>query len=330
MITRNDVAKQAQVSVATVSRAFSGNGYVSDEKKAKVMAVAKDLGYQPNPVAISLKKNKTHQLLYYVRDLSNYFYLEMYKGMMAYARSNDYMVVISGDLDYQQIGSLMVDGIILPTLYFDSPQYTGMLRVPIVTICHGQISSSRSNGKVIVDSAEAIDAAVQYLKSKGHDKIAFASLLKGEWDEPRVSQFQRLMQPRYGNLLQTYIFGPESFEENTEEINFYELGMMCAKEFIETKCDATAILCFNDATAMGFINHIQSCGLKVPQDVSVMGIDGQAMGAYTSPSLTTVSMSPYQHGVECAKVLIGLIEGEEIVPNSMEIAIVERESVRRI
>lgn len=114
MVTRKDIAVKAGVSVSVVSRALNNSGYVEAEKKERILQIAKELGYSPNPVAMSLATRRTKQILFYCKDLKNSFNIETYQGMMQAAQERGYMVVINGTIDFHQIKNLMVDGLILP------------------------------------------------------------------------------------------------------------------------------------------------------------------------------------------------------------------------
>lgn len=114
MITRKDIAEKAGVSVTIVSRALNNSGYVAKEKKEKVIRIAENMGYYPNPVSMSLQTRKTNQIAFYCKDLRNPFNIEMYHGMMEEAKKRNYMVVLSGKLEFKRIKGMMVDGIIMP------------------------------------------------------------------------------------------------------------------------------------------------------------------------------------------------------------------------
>ena len=114
MITRKNIAERAGVSISVVSRALNNSGYVDAEKKRKILQIAKELDYHPNPVAMSLTSQRTKQILFYCRELENAFNIEMYEGMLEAANKRDYMVVVHGKLDFSSIRNTMVDGLILP------------------------------------------------------------------------------------------------------------------------------------------------------------------------------------------------------------------------
>ena len=100
IITRKDIAEKAGVSVSVVSRALNNSGYVEAEKKERILQIAQELGYAPNPVAMSLASRRTRQILFYCKDLKNAFNIEVYEGMMQAAKKRNYMVVFNGDTDF--------------------------------------------------------------------------------------------------------------------------------------------------------------------------------------------------------------------------------------
>lgn len=329
MVNRNHVAKKAGVSVATVSRVFNDVGYVTQEKRDLVMKAAQELGYKPNPVAISLKRRKTHQLMYYIRDLYNLYYMEMYRGMMDYTRDTDYRFIISGDLDSDQIDSLMIDGVVLPTEFFDSLEFRMNLRVPVLTAGHGMVKTNDAE-HVIVDTGCAMELALKYLRDKGHERIAYASLNKDAVLESRQAQFCAQMKDTLGDALPFYLYGPTHFHETKDEIDYYEIGAFCARQFAASRSDATAVVCFNDTAAIGFISGLHGTGIRVPEDVSVIGFDGHVESGYSNPPLTTVSLEPYRHGMECARVLIDRIEGRASISGEIPVRVIERASVKNL
>ena len=307
MITRKDVAERANVSVTIVSRVLNNSGYVAKEKREAVRRAVKELKYQPNPVAVSLKKNRTRQILFYVNDLSNYFYMELYQGMMAYALKKDYLIVMSGELNPSQIGRIMIDGMILPNEFYSADAFTEEFYIPVVVASHGtQINHKFTN--VDANTAVAMQKAITYLRSKGHIRIAYAAKFRTDYSDPRHQTFRELMSCVYGDRVMHYIMGRKEEELEEGVINYFESGRHAARYYIDQKIDATAIISFNDDTAIGLMSEFYRHGIRVPDAVSVIGIDGQMEGMYSSPPLTSVSLNPYEQGRKCAEILIRQIE----------------------
>jgi LacI family transcriptional regulator, repressor for deo operon, udp, cdd, tsx, nupC, and nupG len=311
MVLRSDVAKHACVSLAVVSRVLNKSGYVAQEKRDRVLRAVEELQYHPNPVARSLKSNRTNQILYYIIDLSNNYYMDMYKGMMEYATAAGYNVIISGNLDAEQITKLMVDGVVFPFEDAASVEDLRRIRVPMVAAAYN-LYHINVDHSIKVDLAGAVRIALDHLKSLGHDSIGFAAMDISEFDL-RLNTFRQEMAGTPD--LDSLIFGP-GFQDSQamlrlRETNYFERGILAARQYLAGDRRASAILCFNDDTAMGLLSHLQSAGISIPGDLSVVGIDDHFSSAYTSPPLTTVAIHPVLHGRECVKALIDLIEGRE-------------------
>ena len=99
-VTRKDIAELCGVSVSVVSRALNNSGYVEESKRRKIIETAEKLNYIPQPVAMSLQERRTKQLLYYCKDLSNEYYVDMYRGMCEAANERGYLVTISGMMEF--------------------------------------------------------------------------------------------------------------------------------------------------------------------------------------------------------------------------------------
>lgn len=329
MANRNQVAKLAGVSVAAVSRVLNNSGYVSQEKRERVLAAVRELEYHPDPIARSLKNRNSHQLLFYIRDISNSYYIEMYTGMAGYANAHGYMVVVSGGFDGDRIKSLMIDGILLPSQEFATAEFLGGLKLPTVVATYG-IPVDPSLVAVDANAAEAVRIAIEHLRTKGHERIGYLSNNVAIDDDPRQAAYLRELGPVLGAKLREAIIGPETKRGPQAEVRFLENGYEAGLQFLERRPEVSALVCFNDDSAIGFISCIQAHGIRVPEDISVVGIDGHWGGVYSSPPLTTVSISPRQHGAECARILIEMIEGEgeRVEAQAIELKLLERSSVK--
>lgn len=330
MSNRKQVAEMAGVSVAAVSRVLNNSGYVSQEKRERIQKAIHALDYEPNPIAVSLKRNSTRQLLFYIRDLSNNYFIELYKGTLEYATKNGYMFIISGGFDPQQIKTLMVDGVLLPSEDISEWSSIAKLKVPVVAATVGG-KTREGIVHVVADVRHAMNLAIGHLRAMGHSRIGFLAMNRHIAEEPRYAAYAEALGPIFGASTIDYILGPSVDSGSSSEINYFENGIAAAREFIEKRLDASSFVSFNDDTAIGFISYVQSKGIRVPDDISIIGIDGHSRGAYTSPPLTTVSISPHAVGAECARLLIGLVEGrEEVVPGQIKVELIERASVRRL
>ena len=190
MGTRKEIAERAGVSVSVVSRALNNSGYVSAEKREKILKIAQELDYHPNPVAMSLMSRRTRQILFMCKDLRNAFNIELYEGMIEAAHRQNYMIVLSGDMDLSRLPSLLVDGVIFPNEAVSLSYLEGVGKryfLPAVTAAYGaQTSFPRAIPRVTCDMWKASSQMADYLHSLGHRKIACICPYGMDNGDPRV------------------------------------------------------------------------------------------------------------------------------------------------
>ena len=334
MVTRKDVAVLAGVSVTAVSRVVNNSGYVAEKKRAAILKAIEEVGYRPSPVAMAAQKRFTYQLLFYNKDLSNGFTIEMYRGMVDYAALHGFMVLLSGTWDISKIRAMQVDGIIFPNeviLQVYSQTIDNRMFLPIVCASYGTSQKRPKRIPLIEsDTHAAMELLIDYLFEKGHTQIAFATPIPVDSGNSRGIAYTNKLLPIHGKEINDYIFvsdmSPLQFRLHEED--YYQSGEQIASEILASDKTITAVICFNDKLAMGMINYFNRVGVRVPQDISVAGIDGLDIGSYTHPKLTTVSLSAFEQGCECVRTLIGLISGEKVkTRTSIPIRLIERESV---
>lgn len=318
MVTRKDVAQLAGVSVTAVSRVMNNSGYVAKEKRKAILKAVKKLGYRPSPVAVSLQQKLTKQILFYCKDLGNAFNMETYRGMIHYAAQFDYMVVLSGTWDTERIKTMLIDGVVLPNESV-AVEYLRAIRntlpVPTVSASYGSPTiHPRRIPLVESDTYEAIELIIDHLLEKGHRKIAFASPYPLTVEHPRGIAYRSKMHAILGDRVDDYAFisdtAPKSFP--SEEEDFFEYGEQIAHKIHHSKLEITAVINFNDDMALGMMRYFHREGIRVPEDISVVGIDGIKVGSYIHPRLTTVDLSPFTQGMECARVLLDMIAGKKV------------------
>jgi DNA-binding LacI/PurR family transcriptional regulator len=330
MANRKDVALKANVSITVVSRVMSNMGYVSQEKREAVLRAAEELNYRPSPVARSLQNGQTRQILFYRGYISSAYYLELHRGMMDYAEKRGYLVCISGDLHIERIGEMLMDGLILPTEAYAKPEYLRYLRkynMPYVVIGYGEYIP-KNVYSVTVDTGLAMRRMLEYLRERGHRRIAFVDGNDVRPEGPRNAAFRSVMAEIYRNRIEDYVLNPPKSGPETGSDSFYLIGRIAADQFVQRKLDATAVICFNDDVAVGFYSRIIQLGYRIPKDLSVTGFDGLALGEYICPPLTSMSLKPFEHGKRCAEVILDLLQGKQCgYKHSVDFALIERESV---
>jgi len=336
MASRKDVALLAGVSEVTVSRVFSRNGYVSHETAELVKNAAKQLDYQPNPIAVSLKKNVTKQILMILpeQDFENSYFINLYKGAIRYAEDAGYMLAVSTDMMFSKISKKMFDGIILANSSFVPEELKENLRVPATVLNFGEENYYPWLESVVVDTGLAMELMIGHLNALGHRRIAFAmprhTLMSGTSSQ-RYIRYVDLLSGVFKENVEEYVFGLDNVAAEENLVNYFHYGRVAAEQIYEKRPDITAVVCFNDEVALGLIGRLQSLGIHVPEDLSVAGIDDILQSAYSVPPLTTVRLPAIEQGEESVKRLINRIAGREPLPDAaFNLEIVPRESARNI
>lgn len=321
MITREDVAKRAGVSVSAVSRTMNNRGYVAKEKKEAILRAVEELGYRPNPLSSSLKNRQTFQLCFFGSDIYNSFYIELFNCMSEYAMERGYTLFFFTNFQAERVKTMLMDGMIVENenVAGDIQKMLGeQFFLPVVSASYGvPIVKTKRIPYIDVDTYDAVEIGLKYLKNKGHKKIAFATpyVFDGELIHPRHISFRNSMKPVMGSRFMEYVIEQpekEKIRPPFEKENFFEEGMNGADIFLEKGCDATAIFCFNDEYAMGMIKRFEQLGYRVPKDISVMGIDGIENRKYVTPLLTSVSLNIKEQGKCCIHILLDMIEGRRV------------------
>jgi len=327
-----DVAKVAKVSKSTVSRVLSGNNYgVSEETKIKVEKAAKDIGYVKNYLASSLRTNQTKTILLIIPDVSNNFWAEVARGAQDYFDKIGYSLILAnsdGDnnkqLKYLKMAQRnKVDGILINTndTLLDEIQSTGL---PFVLI--GNANSTSRFPRVSSDSYEGIKKALEYLYDNGHRKIAMvapsnknSALSKVS---NRVNSYSDFLESHKMEFKEEYFFCCQPYLKDGEEL---------AVKISKMKNPPTAIIAANDLFAAGFINEASRRKIKIPEDISVIGVDDIPLASMINPKLTTLEKPKHLLGKVAAETIISVIKGEEVIQNNkLPVNLIIRESSKSI
>ena len=350
IVTRKEVAMKAGVSVSVVSRALNNSGYVAEEKKRNIIQLAEELGYFPNPVAMSLQQQRTKQILFFCKDILNVYNIELYDGMVKEAKKRGYMVMINAGFDFTDVHTTMVDGVILPNEHlaaFYANEVGVKYHLPTVSASYaGSVHFRKSIPIVEIDIYKVVHTAIDYLRRNGHKKIALAVPYSYDSKQSRILAWRGEMEPILGkNIKKYFIYAGENAASTHSDIssaediresmfvqeNYLEEGKYAAQVYLAKKSDATAILCFNDEFALGMMNELLNRGVKIPEDISMIGIDGISTRNHVRPVLSTVSMLPEKHGAKCVEILLDLIEGKKIKYVSYsQMKLIPGETVKRI
>jgi DNA-binding LacI/PurR family transcriptional regulator len=304
--TIDDVARRAGVSKSLVSLVVRGDRHVSPERRAAALRAVAELGYRPNAMAQGLVQKRTRIVGVLVSDLNNPFFADVIAGIQARARSNGYRVLMNtGDRIQQHedeaietLLQLRVDGLILGSPMLESPQVVRASReVPVVVV--GRPARAASVDSVADDDTAGALAVVKHCVSLGHRRIAHIDGGEGAGSLERRRGYEEAM--RRLKLSGEIAIGRGTFTEAG--------GYQGARELLERRPRPTAIFAANDLAAIGALNAIEESGLRVPQDLSLVGYDNTSLAAMRHLSLTTVHQPRHDIGQMAMDLLTERIRG---------------------
>lgn len=336
MVTIKDIAKAANVSVTTVSRALNGYDDVNEGTRLKIRTIADQLGYSPNMAARSLisKKTKTLGLLLsnVTRDSSkdNIAY-EVLCGINDRSGELDYdLVLFSTTSQKQRMKSYKtlcqergVDGVIIMGIRLDDPYLKEIVSSDIPCVLIDIILEGPNVGYVTSDNTNGALAAVNHLLDSGHRHIA---MINGH-SQANVSI---LRLEGYRQALENY---DVPFDESLVLDGLFSEagGREAACKVLSSRPEVTALFCASDLMALGAMKAVKEMGKKVPEDISIIGFDNIDLTAYCTPALTTVHQYKYELGSHAAQILIDLLEGHEAIHHVMlATELILRDSIRKM
>jgi len=323
-----DVARIAGVSIATVSRCLNYPERVKENTRSKVQSAILQTGYSPNTLAQSFRRGKTHVIMVVLPSVGDPFFTGVMRGIRSVASSTGYSLLINetqfNTMSPDEIGAMVVsrqaDGIVL--LASMSPFGTEVLSsksqrtLPIVIGCETVSPELESFPGVHSDNVAAAREATDYLLKLGHRKIAFISGQKESLlTEDREHGYRSSMGEAGIPIEEGWV---------SEGKLTLEGAIQATRGLLEHPQRPTAIFCANDEMAMGCLHQIRLAGLRVPQDISVVGFDDIRYAAISNPSLTTIHQPAEEIG-ECVmrRLLREIEEGRsgnaehEIVPHKL-------------
>ncbi|HEX7056694.1 MAG TPA: LacI family DNA-binding transcriptional regulator [Bacilli bacterium] len=308
-----DVAKEAGVSIATVSNAINGKGKISKKRREQIFKIMERLQYQPSMIASALTGKKTFSLGLLIPDISNPFFAEIARAIEDQAHHSGYSVIIcSTDNEEERVEryiSLLlqksVDCIIIGTGIenIDTLIQLQNKSIPIAMIAREV--SSLSVHTVVTDDFVGGTLAAQHFLTHGHRNLAVLSEnLKVSSSRERIRGFKTAL------LEGGVAFDDSCVVECDHKIEDGRRGML---ELLSNKKHPTAVFCCNDLLAIGALQAIKEKGLRVPEDISIIGFDNTILASVTDPPLTTVAQ-PMEHMAKLAfNLLIQDLENTESI-----------------
>ena len=298
--TIRDVAQGADVSLATVSRAFSEPDLLRDETLERVLAVANDLGYRPRRRGGAAIRGWMAKIGVIVPDLGNPFFPSILKGAQARAREFDCAVFLADvdesprlELDMIRAMANRVDGIVLCSSRLSTDDLEALVPSTKFVLLNRRV---RSVPSVLFDNAGGMRQAIEHLVALGHRRIGYVSGPANSWSNKERQRGLRLASRAAG--VEVIEFGPFAPR--------FGAGQQAADLALAER--VTAIVAYNDLMALGVLNRLAARGVVVPGDVSVSGFDDILMAEMATPHLTTVALPLELAGRVAIELLVAQLD----------------------
>jgi len=337
-ITLKQIARELDVSISTVSKSLRNSLEISEDTRQKVQAFAKFYNYKPNNIALSLKNRKTKTICIIIPEIIHHFFTTIISGVENVANQNGYNVIIclsdeSFDkevINMEMLANGNIDGFIM-SLSKETQQkkdfhhITEVINQGMPVVMFDRVTNDILCDKVIINDQLAAFNATQFFIDKGLKKIALITTVD------YVSVGKLRTEGYLKALKNNDIKVDESLIIRIEDIEHYEDSI---EQLLKTKCPE-AIFAVNELFAVTAIKVATRLGIKIPEELSIIGFTDGLISKYSSPSITTVGQDGVKMGAKAAKMLIDRLEAEDIENEEGEIEehyrteVIETELVKR-
>ncbi|WNQ13989.1 LacI family DNA-binding transcriptional regulator [Paenibacillus aurantius] len=304
MVTRDDVARHAGVSVAVVSYVVNNKNNVKEVTRQKVLKAIQELGYNPNLAARNLKTKKAGQLGVLFNSLANPFETGISLGLEERARQYGYSLIFHTFIDTEEeklktIFMGRTDGILLlgQNLKAETIDYFSRLEIPLYSITT-PVSAHPYVKYMDIDWYEAMLCLITHLKKLGHRHIGFMTNTSSDHHHQVRYRFFAEAMKASGLVFQekTMLLKAENLESAYQVMN----KKLCANR----QLPFSAMICANDLMAIGLLSACRDFGLSVPEDLSVAGCEDILMASHTTPTLTTVRFPRREIGFKSIEAIM--------------------------
>jgi LacI family transcriptional regulator len=328
-LTIKDVAAEAGVSTATVSRALSGARGVTPDHKQLVEDTAARLGYRPHAIARALRESKTMVVGMVVPGIDNPFFPQLVELAEAELRSRGRALILTSshddpDLEARQVAMLLdrqVDGLLISACSKElSGKAIEKAASAVPTVQFDQFADDTTTAFVGVDDASGMAQVIHLAQASGHKQLAYIGAGTQNWSGARrMTAFQESVSDINPEALNRVYLG--SFTR--------EYGRNAAQQLLRDHPGVDTIVCGNDLIAVGVMDVARERGLNVPKDLSVSGFDDISVATVSNPALTTVKQPSQALMSTAVDLLIRAINGEDTsrIYRELPVSLVERESL---
>jgi len=312
-ITIYDVAREANVSMATVSRVVNGNPNVKPVTRKKVQEVIDRLGYRPNAVARGLASKKTTTVGVIIPDISNIFFAELARGIEDIATMYKYNIILSNsdqnkEKELHLLNTMLgkqVDGIVFMSGHITEEHVAEFGKSPVPIVLAGSLEDSGTIPSVNIDYEKAAYDSVKEFIDKGHKHIAavIGPLYEPDITVKKLNGYKKALAE--ANL-------PFNEELVVEGDYTYDSGLEAFDKLLEASTKPTAIFVGSDEMALGVVHGAEDKGYKIPDDFEVITSDNTRLSLMVRPQLTTVVQPLYDIGAVAMRLLTKLMNKEKV------------------
>lgn len=318
-VTIADIAKEAGVSISTVSRVMNNTKPVSPDLREKVYQVIKKNHYSPNILAQGLITKKTNIVGVIVPDISNAVFGALTKGINSVCSKKGYTIMVcesQGELENELrllhiLEDRQIDGVLFAGVNVNQELVEAMEKkdYPVVLVTQESSLQECRIETVTHDNVQALYDAVKFLQENGHERIAYLGGPEYDYSsgQKRLNGYKKAMGEMDAGIPDSYIEQvPFSFAGGYE-------GMKRIYE--ESSILPTAVVSGSDLIAIGAIQFLSSCGVNVPEEISIVGFDDLEYATYFRPELTTIRIPYYEEGGKAARELLKYMSGKKKEPS---------------
>ncbi|MBV6818031.1 LacI family transcriptional regulator [Rahnella sp. PD12R] len=303
------IAKLAGVSVATVSRVLNNSDSVKSKNRERVLEAIRESNYQPNLLARQLRTSRSSMILVMVSNIANPFCADVVKGIEEEAEKNGYRILLcnsGSDIERSKsslglLSGKMVDGIITMDAFSKLPELTNMIGQTPWVQC-AEYADTGDVSCVGISDTDASEFAIRHLLARGCRRIALIN-------HDLSYKYARLREQGYKTVMQEQEHGYQAIEY-ASELSF-SAGKAAMEKLLQAAERPDGVFAVSDTLAAGAMRAIGETGLKVPQDIAVIGFDGTELAEMVSPQLTTIEQPSGDIGRQAVSLLIKKIDNPE-------------------
>ena len=312
-VTIYDVAREANVSMATVSRVVNGNPNVKPTTRKKVLEVIERLGYRPNAVARGLASKRTTTVGVIIPDISSTFFAELARGIEDIATMYNYNIILSNsdqnkDKEFHLLNTMLgkqVDGMIFMSGNVTKEHVEEFRKSSVPIVLAGSIEEAGEIPSVNIDYEQAAYDATTYFIKNGHTKIGYVF---GPLHEPingvkKMNGYKRALEEAGISFNEDYVF---------EGDYTYESGIEAAEKLLELEDKPTAICVGTDEMAVGVVHGLQDHGYKIPDDFEIIAANNTRLSSMVRPQLTSIIQPLYDIGAVAMRLLTKYMNKEDV------------------